>query len=257
MTTTTKDAAEAVLRELPSVLGAFVKEDVHGQPREVHLLVRPGPDAGGLSRDVRELLEDRLGIPVDQRVISIAQIAASPNDETNGGAPDRSSTAAGADEPERQADRTDADDRRLIYDGMETERQGSRVVVRVRLRHDGEQHIGEAGELDAGHGRLRAAAGATADALTAACGERIRFDVESIATVDASARHYAHVAILALSPLLGRRPVSLAGAHPVAGDPELATVLATLKATNRIAERVLDTPEAAPNEDAEPPDAHA
>ena len=36
----TKAEAEAVLRELPSVLGAFVREDVYGHPREVHLLVK-------------------------------------------------------------------------------------------------------------------------------------------------------------------------------------------------------------------------
>ena len=52
----TKEAAEAVLRELPSVLGAFVREDVNGHPREVHLLVSPGPNVKLLAQDVRDLL---------------------------------------------------------------------------------------------------------------------------------------------------------------------------------------------------------
>jgi hypothetical protein len=72
----TKGAAEAVLRELPSVIGAFVREDVNGHPREVHLLVRAGPNPRHLAYDVRDLLEERLGVPIDQRVISIAQLAA-------------------------------------------------------------------------------------------------------------------------------------------------------------------------------------
>src|SRR4051812_27128247 len=71
----TKAVAEAVLRELPSVLGAFVREDVFGQPREIHLLVKSGPNPRHLARDVRELLEERLGVAVDQRVISIAQMS--------------------------------------------------------------------------------------------------------------------------------------------------------------------------------------
>lgn len=70
----TKDRAEAILRELPSVLGAFVREDVNGHPREVHLLIAPGPEPRLLARDIRDLLEERLGVFVDQRVISIAQL---------------------------------------------------------------------------------------------------------------------------------------------------------------------------------------
>src|SRR5512135_3185888 len=74
----TKEAAEATLRELPSVIGAFVREDIYGHPREVHLLVKPGPNVRHLARDVRDLLEERLQVPVDQRIISIAQVTADP-----------------------------------------------------------------------------------------------------------------------------------------------------------------------------------
>jgi hypothetical protein len=66
-----KTAAETVLRELPSVLGAYVSEDLEGQPREIHVLVRHGPNPAALARDIRGLLEERLGIPVDQRIISM------------------------------------------------------------------------------------------------------------------------------------------------------------------------------------------
>lgn len=76
--THTKDTAEAVLRELPSVLGACVREDVGGRPREVHLLVRNGPNVRDLAHDVRDMLEERLGMAIDQRIISIAQLAPDP-----------------------------------------------------------------------------------------------------------------------------------------------------------------------------------
>lgn len=85
--TSIKTTAEAVLRELPSVLGAYVSEDLEGHPREVHLLVGPGPDLAGLARDIRGLLQERLGIPVDQRVISIAQLARDPDARDDAAAP--------------------------------------------------------------------------------------------------------------------------------------------------------------------------
>lgn len=82
----TKDAAEAALRELPSVLGVRVREDVYGHPREVHVLVKSGPNVRNLALDIRELLEERLGIPVDQRVISIAQLAPGASFDLDDGA---------------------------------------------------------------------------------------------------------------------------------------------------------------------------
>src|SRR5574339_1068532 len=111
----TKEAAEAVLRELPSVLGAFVREDVNGHPREVHLLVAPGPNVKLLAQDVRELLEERLGIPVDQRVISIAQLAEDIADFGE-------STIADLTEPVVAEDRT-----RFV--GLEAEIRDQRVLV--------------------------------------------------------------------------------------------------------------------------------
>src|SRR5688500_17211699 len=99
----TKDTAEALLRELPSVIGACVREDAFGHPREVHLLVRAGPNPRHLAYDVRDLLEERLGLPIDQRVISIAQLAPGkePGPLVSGGAAtgQPAPEAAAAEEP--------------------------------------------------------------------------------------------------------------------------------------------------------------
>lgn len=281
----TKATAEAVLRELPSVLGAFVKEDVHGGPREVHVLIRPGPDAAHLSRDIRELLEERLGVPVDQRVISIAQIEPATGDADSTGAsvdPDAENgheRAEGEDrrggpDSEEQNDRNGTDERRdrstaeephrpagdnpttermrLVYAGLESERRENRIEVRVRLTRGTDEYVGTAAALDTDLGRLRAAAAATAGALTRACHERIRFELESAAAIDAFNRGYAHVAVIAMSPtLVGRRPLTLAGAHPLAEESdEVAAVLATLKATNRITQRGLRAADDAAEKDA-------
>lgn len=229
----TKEAAEAVLLELPSVLGAHVREDIYGHPREVHLLVGPGPDVRHLARDVRDLLEERLGVPVDQRVISIAQLADG-----------RTATAPMAAEQQRPEpppapDALDAEPR-LTFQGLQTSLMGGKVSVQVRLGLGKKELTGSGSELDSDQGRMRAAATAVLQAATQACGGSIRWDLDGAALVRALDHEFVHVAVLAMSPRFGRQPLLLAGAHPADDGLETAAALAVLKATNRVLARELN-----------------
>jgi hypothetical protein len=246
----TKAAAEAVLRELPSVIGACVREDVNGHPREVHLLVKAGPNPRHLAYDVRDLLEERLGVPIDQRVISIAQLAAGrqpgPLLATAAGmAQEQQDTAepepapappVAAEQPPQEIEP------RTRFTGISTEAIDSRVRVRVSLELNGEEQAGEALGLDTGPGRLRAVAAATLKAIDATCVGRSRFEVEHVAMIDAFDREYVLVSVLASSPYLGRRPIPLVGAQPIEMDAESAVALAALKAVNRTLSLVLRLP---------------
>jgi hypothetical protein len=300
----TKERAEAILRGLPSVLGASVREDIHGHPREVHLLISPGPNPRHLARDVRELLQERLGVPVDQRIISIAQLSSDPDRlpvepprpgvsrevgigsaprVPNGSAavaatepveaptvgpvptpvpapamgdaarvewgrpadsePDRPDPVAGGQVASRRRapwpDAVRGPEARLIYQGIESTAKAGRIQVRVRLSRDDQEFSGEATEVDGGLGRVRAAATATLRAATAACQERVRFEVEAASLTRALGREYVLVAAIAASPLIGRRPITLVGAQPVDSGAEVAAVLAALQATNRVIARAL------------------
>src|SRR3970282_1086623 len=73
-----KTTAETVLREMPFVVGAFVQPDALGLPREIHLLIRPGPKPREVAQEVKTVLESRLQVPVTQRIIIIAQLAEEP-----------------------------------------------------------------------------------------------------------------------------------------------------------------------------------
>ncbi len=237
----TKEAAEAVLRELPSVVGAFVREDVNGHPREVHLLIRPGPRPRDLARDVRDLLEERLGIPVDQRVISIAQLSTDAAEawgvEQEAQAPHLRLEYADAvfdPEPELLEPRAG----RVRFTGAEANVSAGRVRVRVHVDLGGAEYLGEAVELMGGGGRVRAAANAMLDAAQRAA-PTMRLELEGASTVRALDRDYVMVAALASAPQLGRRPVRLVGAHPIEDDEDTAAALATLKALNRTFARVL------------------
>ncbi len=305
----TKHVAEAVLRELPSVIGACVREDVMGRPREVHLLVRGVSSARDLAHDVRSLLEERLDMEIDQRIISIAQLseagpfdigehggpaeapsAAAPPADASAEGPQGTGAAPAAAEPapaepataehqpaEHQPDRPIAAPAapmpgarprarapeqaapagrgaaaatlaggaaeqgagRLVYDGLETSARDARVSVRARLWWRDQEYVGDGTEVDAGHGRARAAAAAVVRAATAACEGRTRFELEAASVSRALERDYVLVSVLAVAQWLGRRPVPLVGAHPVEGDVTTAAALAVLKATNRVIERSL------------------
>lgn len=239
----TKTAAEAALRELPSVLGAYVSEDGDGNPREIHLLVRHGPDAGRFARDIHSLLEERLGIPIDQRVISIAQLDApvdvDPSGSTSVGAavaeavenaapsPGSSKGPAWTTGPEEEG--------RPVFAGIESSAGSGQVQLRVRLAWRGETAEGEAEAVDTQAGRARAAAAATLRAAAdASWSEGLGLELDFASVLPALDGEYVLVAAMASSDRIGRRTLPLVGAHRVDGDVETAAALAALKAVNRI-----------------------
>lgn len=272
----TKAAAESILRELPSVMGTFVKEDVHGNPREIHLLIRPGPSPRDLSRDIQGLLEERLGIAIDRRVISIAQVAeegadgmAGPDARDRAERPKLTVLPAGDTsrngEPRRPdggrreahghriggfgngrvAARAQARGRRTtgepggrrpILAGIETRREAGSVVVRLTMTCDGRDIIAECSEPDTGTGAFRAAARAALDALLAAPGHDLRLALEGVTLENALGRAMVLATVVAWGAESGWRPRILSGAHPLGERPETAAVLAVLKALDRTVE---------------------
>ncbi|HSH44601.1 MAG TPA: hypothetical protein VK966_02025, partial [Longimicrobiales bacterium] len=188
----TKTAAEAVLRELPSVLGAYVSEDLEGHPREVHLLVEAGPEPASLARDIRSLLEERLGIAIDQRVISIAQLA-----EDRGATTDGAGARARADSPpatsrgghpisrRRRRDPGDTD-RRPVFESLESAVSSGQVQVSVRLAWEGRVSDGAAEAADTRAGRARTAATATLrSAMNAVWNDDLNFELDFASLVQA------------------------------------------------------------------------
>jgi hypothetical protein len=225
--TSTKATAEAVLRELPSVLGAYVSEDLEGHPREVHVLLRAGPDPAALARDIRGLLQERLGIPIDQRVISIAQLAE-----------DRSGTVLEdeADEGARVVGEAEgrSPDGRTIFAGLESTVSAGHVRVAVRLEWQGDTSKGAAETADTTPGRARAAATATLRAAMGATDDSVTFELDFASVVQALDGEYVLVSVHGVSGRIGRRPLPLVGAHPIESDVESAAAFATLKAINRV-----------------------
>lgn len=220
-----KETAESVLRELPGVVGAFVQPDAFGGPREIHLLIQHGPRPRDFAQQVRAILESRLRIPIDQRIISIAQLAEERTDgivgdlEAETPAPQRAATA-------------DAGRIRLI--DVESRVAGARVTTRVSIEHEDSEVMGEATEFETGDGRARAAALATVRAVNQITADQARLGLDFAATVEAVGQPYVLISVTVASPLLGRRSLELAGAQQIDEDAETSAALATLKAVNRV-----------------------
>jgi hypothetical protein len=255
----TKAAAESLLRELPSVIGAFVLEDVFGHPREVHVLIATGPSPRHFARDIRDLLEERLGVPVDQRVISVAQLARDPaipglpslptaaspsaasapaqSPRTGVPAPaaagpaDRHAVGAPAATPAVPAGFTGA---RPQLAGVAAERREGRLSVDVRLTVGTNSFTGRHTQHDSPQATLRAGARACMDAVNQACAGEGSFTLEDVTVVRAISRDYVLASVQVQAARLGRRQLTLAGAHPLEEGEETAAVLAVLKAVNRV-----------------------
>ena len=210
------------------MLGAFVREDVYGHPREVHLLVKSGTVPRDLARDVRDMLEERLGVPVDQRVISIAQVAANGTTLEQALGP--------ADDVATPAPPTPG---RLTLVRIESTRTLGWIETRAVVKRGDVDYEGSAREVETTNGAARAGARALAAALSDACGPALRVDVASVSLVSAFDREHALASMTAASPLFGRSVRTLTGAHPVETDAVEAGALAVLKATNRVVELAL------------------
>lgn len=222
-----KETAESVLRELPGVVGAFVQPDAFGGPREIHLLIEHGPRAREFAQHVRSVLETRLRIPIDQRIISIAQLAEKRVDG------DGATAAIELEQATAQSgEGTRTGRMRLI--AVESSVSGARVTVRVRVRHADHEIVGEATEMETGDGRARAAALAALRAVNEVTGDRARLGLDFAAIVEAVGNAYVLASITVASPELGRRSLNLAGAQPIDEDTETSAALAVLKAMNRV-----------------------
>lgn len=222
-----KETAEAVLRAMPSVLGAFVQPDAFGRPREVHLLIEPGPRPREFAEQVRAALESKLRVPIDQRIISIAQVAR----------PREVSPA----EPPPEARTTHRD--RVLLQGVRSGITRGRARVIVQLKRGDDVFEGEGVEIAAQDGSARAAARATVDAVNALAGNHARFGLDYATAIDAFGRKYVLVSATVTSQRLGRTSVPVVGAQVMEGDIESAAALATLKAVNRLLQFALGLPD--------------
>lgn len=209
---------ERLLGSLAGVVSARVLLDYEGRIRELHVLATPDLHPKQVVRNVESALSAGLGVEVDRRVVSVAQIEG---------------TAAGAgpgpEEAEPEAT-LETDASRIVLVGFDSSRASAqRARCTVTLERDGVRYSGEADGADTPQGRAEAAAEAVLRAVEAMPGSA-SFGFEGARVVESDGRRF----VLVAAHVMERRPpLPLSGAALLERTPEEAGIMAALQATNR------------------------
>ena len=233
---------ERLLRSLEGVVSARVIVDQAGRLEAIHILSLPPLHPKQVVRNVESAMSAGLGMVVDRRLISVAQMrdAPAPSVFEDDAVPDTQPTRESADNgPAPQAARHGAPillkeperpGGRLVYMSYDARTQPNHeVVCRVTVRRESEQYSGAATGTTTPLGRAQAAARALFSAITA--GREIdNFVLDDVGLVQAHGRNFVLVAAHAIH---GREPQPLTGVALLTRAPEEAAILASLQAVNR------------------------
>ena len=242
--------AERLLASLAGVLSAHVVTDAIGRIVEIHILSAAEVHPKQVVRNVESALSAGLGIEIDRRIVSVAQVRtagaeASANGQATSKAQQDARAGSDDDGTARSAARNGSatgdggadavrlqsprDDARLRYVRFQSRRDAERCGCEVILRDGDREVVGKGSGPDTAAGRSEAAARAVLDAIEQARGN-VRLQLEGAVISASRGRSYV---IVSAHAVLDRGTVPLAGAAPLARSPEEAGILAALQATNR------------------------
>ena len=216
--------AQRLLSALGGIVSARAVADDSGRLAEIHVLASPEFHPKQIVRNIESALSAGLGVVVDRRIISVAQLrsdADTPFAARSKPVTPRN-TAAATKQP-----------RRVVY--VQYDAKASAPMdshCRVVLMRGDEQLTGTATGVNTAQGRADAAARAVLQALQSGGGMR-GVGLEGTALIQAHGRTYILVAVRLVT---GRHTRSLTGIASLNRSPEEAAIFAALQATNRLAE---------------------
>ncbi len=214
---------ERLLSSLAGVVSVRAIAGTDGRLEEIHVLATPELHPKQVVRNVESALSAGLGLEVDRRIVSVAQVRDAALGQSL-----QADAAAPAAAPLEAEPRE-----RLVLVRYDTRTQGTHEAqCRVVLRQGGAEYTGAGEGANTPQGRAGAAARALFAALAASRG-REDLALEDAMLVDTLGRTFV---LVAAHGLAGRQSVPLTGVAAVARSPEEAAILASLQATNRWAE---------------------
>lgn len=208
---------ERLLGSLAGVVSARVLLDYEGRIRELHVLATPDLHPKQVVRNVESALSAGLGVEVDRRVVSVAQIEAT-------------AVASEAEADVEQETAPEGDPSRIVLIGFDSARASAqRAHCTVTLEREGVRYSGAADGADTPQGRAGAAAEAVLRAVEGMPGSA-SFGFEGARVVESDGRRF----VLVAAHVMERRPpFALSGAALLDRTPEEAGIMAALQATNR------------------------
>ncbi len=215
--------AQRLLTALGGIVSARAVADESGRLAEIHILASPEFHPKQIVRNIESALSAGLGIFVDRRIISVAQLR---SDAATPFLPKPKPPAAKRAPETRQL-------RRVVY--VQYDAKASAPLdshCRVILMRGEDQLTGTATGVNTAQGRADAAARAVLNALQSGGGMK-GVGLEGTALVHAHGKTYVLVSARVMS---GRHSRTLTGIATLNRSPEEAAIFAALQATNRISE---------------------
>lgn len=216
--------AQRLLAALGGIVSARAVADENGRLAEIHVLASPEFHPKQIVRNIESALSAGLGVVVDRRIISVAQLRSDAD------------TPFAAPRPKAAADKRLADPRqprRVVYVQYDAKASAPMdSLCRVVLMRGEEQLSGTASGVNTSQGRADAAARAVLNALQSGGGMK-GLGLEGTALIQAHGKTYVLVSARAVS---GRHSRMLTGIATLNRSPEEAAIFAALQATNRLAE---------------------
>jgi hypothetical protein len=227
-----ESAIESLIAALRGVLAARVSLDDAGQIAEIHVLAAEQLHPKQMVRNIESALSAGLGLSVDRRIISIAQVRSDDPDGFEADDAPAPQVPHGAVQEEARG-RDAGMAARYVFVGYDSRTQPDLdAACRVTIRRGSEVISGSGAGPSTPLGRAQAAARAVFSAIAAARQDQA-LGLEGVTLVENHGRAFVLVAANAAE---GRHAVPLTGAAALHRSPEEAAILASLQATNRWSE---------------------
>ncbi len=230
-----QEDVERTLTGLKDVRSARVVADDNGTILEIHAVASPGRSPKQIARDIETMLVAKLGIQIDHRKISIAQVE---EGEEAPEAEEAEAPRSGVEIEEALAAREGVylwpGERRARFIGVSVAQSQLKAEARVELALNGLDTIASAEGVDSPDSVLRIVAEATLKAVQQFLEGEYAFSVNAVEEVTVGGRLTVVANICLLSDGEDR---DLMGACTSNRDPIRAAALATLDAVNRFLRR--------------------
>ncbi|MCC6484239.1 MAG: hypothetical protein IT209_05265 [Armatimonadetes bacterium] len=194
---------EAVIRQLRDVIGVRVVSDPAGVIQEIHVLTQSQRAPKQVVRDVESALQARLGITLDHKKVSVAQV---------------------------QSGHAPAETSRMEFVDVSVSLTGTTAEAVVRVKRDGSTYSGSCTGSSTTAGQIKSVASATLSAVASAVPDSPTLLVEDVCLHGVG----EHQVLTVLATWIGNRTDEvLCGSCIVKQDPIKTAVFAALDAVNR------------------------
>ena len=210
--------AERLLNALAGVVSARALADEFGRLCEIHVLASPELHPKQIVRNVESALSAGLGVVVDRRIVSVAQLR--PNAPEPYISPSKTPSPVTADDELLD---------RLVYVKFDASSTSALdATCTVTLGRGDERITGTSTGMNTVQGRADTGARAVFNAFRQ---DREGLDLEGTAVVEAQGKSFVFVSARSVT---GRITRLLTGVCALKNSPEEAGIMAALQATNRM-----------------------